>query len=164
MKKGQIYIFTALILIAIAFGVTTGRVMVKPLSPTFSQLHESFMGEATIAINNAVYQNKNVSKQLEDFATLYSQYAKTKDPKFRYLYVLAYQDKMTIHNRLGKEVFYNFQTLTDNQVYYFDRKDTITLTIDKINYPFKLNPSENVQLKAIFISEKEGDKRIKVYT
>ncbi len=164
MKKGQIYIFTALILIAIAFGVTTGRAMVKPLSPTFSQLHETFMSEATIAINNAVYEDKNVTKQLEDFTRTFSHYAKTKDPQFKFLYILAYHDKMTIHNRLGKEVSYNFQTLSDSSINYFDRKETITLTMDKINYPFKLNPSENVQLKAIFISEKEGDKRIKIYT
>ena len=91
-KKGQFYILIALLLVSYAFTLTRQEVPVRRLKETFQLLHEGYISEGTAAINNAVYEEVNVTARFASFTTDYLAFAKSADPNFRLVYLLRYRE------------------------------------------------------------------------
>ena len=165
-KKGQFYILIALLLISYAFQLTRQDVPVRKPKDTFQLLHEVYIDEGAIVINNAVYEDANLPARLANFTGNYLAFARSADPGFRLAYLLRYKDMIVVGNRLGTELN---ATVGSSSYLLAPNEDRIvqqvqpgnvkaSLRVAGINYGFSFSADE-LQLKAIFrTSEKLATK------
>lgn len=165
-KKGQLYIFTAIILIVIAFGIAQSKIpqQAQKLS-LFDQLYNNFATEAPTVINEAMQQQQNVTLAFSEYAQHFESYATTRDPNFRFSYVLFTKEHVMIHNLLGTSLTASYDqpyALQDSVPILLPRKkESITLTIDGRSYDFQSIPHV-ASVSGVFISEKGNDINLKV--
>lgn len=156
-KKGQFYVLIALLLISYAFSLTRHDVPARKPRDTFQLLHEDYVNEGASTINNAVYEDANVTAKLAQFTTNYLAFARSAEPNFRLVYLLKYKDKLTVANRLDTRLNVtigntDYLIATDGQQTADAANSTVKLA--GINYDFGFT-QEDIQLKALFrISDK----------
>lgn len=151
-KRGQVYIFIAILLIAFAFNISRPQTLAGPKADAFRELHQNFDTESEIVINNALYRNVNVSEAYIAFTGDYFDYARTKSPKFRFLYLLKDDDSLLIGNELGLSVKVSVSNTSYNLTH--DSKltitpQTVTIDLEGLKYDF-IFTSETYQIKALF--------------
>lgn len=154
-KKGQFYILIALLLISYAFALTRQDVPVRKPKDAFQLLHEGYVNEGAMAVNNAVYEDANVPARFANFTSSYLAFARSAEPGFRLAYLLKYKDQLLIGNRLGAElnatVGGSSYLLAQNE----DRlvqpvsANRVIMNVAGINYGFSFS-SDEIQLKAVF--------------
>src|SRR3989338_4602135 len=127
-KKGQFYIFAAIVLITFAFMIAKPAPKLQEKPDAFKELYQNFLTESSIVVNTALYDNANVSERFRSFADSYSQYAITKAPKFRFAYILKDNSILVIGNRLGEGLNV---TLPDTSQTLGDKKE-LTTTPQKV--------------------------------
>ena len=165
-NKGQLYILTAVILIAIAFSISQSRNILAPeTGSTFDQLADNFKMEAPKMINNAIAEQRNATQQMMVFATSYVQYAKTRDNQFGLVYAFINDDDVFIHNIMGRSIQINYGgsfTLEQNEYIHAKRTaSNIKVMVDQSTYTFTSVP-DRVTVKALMRSQNKGDIRIRV--
>ena len=165
-KKSQLYIFAALILIGIAFTIASSRNISLPKKATaFDSLTSNFKTEAPKVVNRAIMENKNVSTEVLAFASQYQEYARSRDPSIKFMYVLFDEDKVLVENYMGEkiEVYYDRRYDIESKNYVLlPRKDIeLMAVIDNIDYDFYLADGM-LGINAVFKSDKEGNVRISV--
>ena len=165
-KKGQFYILIALLLISYAFQLTRQEVPVRKPKDTFQLLHEGYINEGAIVINNAVYESANVPARLANFTSTYLTFARSADPGFRLAYLFRYKDMIVVGNRLGAELNATVGSssyllaLNEDRIVQPVQPGNVkaSLRVAGINYGFSFSADE-IQLKAIFrTSEKLATK------
>ncbi len=151
-KKGQFYILIALLLIAYAFQLARQEAPIRKQSDAFRLLHEGYLAEGARVINNAVYEEANVTERLRSFTNGYVAFAKSSEPNFGLAYLLMYNGQLTIGNRLAAAL-----NVTSGGASFLVPQGSesavsaanATLTVSGINYDFGFSGSD-VQLKAVF--------------
>lgn len=109
-NKGQIYIFAAVIISVILFGltITYNKIEQKRLSADFNSLSDNYNLESARFLN-ALIENPSPPKLLEDrflrFSAEFSSYARSKDPNYELFYVFAKDNNLYLGNFLDKSVF-----------------------------------------------------------
>lgn len=151
-KKGQFYILIALLLVSYAFQLARQEVPIRKQSDAFQLLHDGYLAEGSRVVNNAVYEEANVTERFRSFTGDYVAFAKSSDPGFGLAYLLRYKDTLTIGNRLGAGL--NVTAGGASFLVPLNSESTVpasnaTLTVSGINYDFGFSGGD-VQLKALF--------------
>lgn len=161
-KKGQFYILIALLLISYAFGLARQDVPIRKPKDTFQLLHEGYVSEGSAAINNAVYEDANVTARFSAFTDDYMAFARSAEPGFRLVYLLKYRDWLTVGNRLGD----GLNVSVGSSSYLAGSSSEITVPvaaasfkISGIPYDFAFS-DEEIQLKAVFRSSDKLTTRV----
>ncbi len=152
-KKGQFYILIALLLISYAFTLTRQEVPVRKPKETFQLLHEGYISEGMAAINNAVYEEANVTARFASFTDDYLAFAKSADPGFRLVYLLRYKGQLVVGNRLDS----GLNTTLGSAGYVIGPNSeqaavvsNATVRVAGISYDFRFSQEGEIQLKALF--------------
>ena len=161
-KKGQFYILIALLLISYAFQLSRQDVPIRKPSDTFRLLYEGYLAEGARVINNAVYEEANVTARFSSFTNDYAAFAKSSEPSFGLAYLLEYKDSLTVGNRLGA----NLNVTAGGTGFLVSHGSeravsarNATLLISGTNYDFGFS-SGDVQLKAVFRASDKLSTRI----
>lgn len=103
-KKGQFYIISTLIIIAVIIGLVTAvNYIKKPKEPVkFYDLSEDYEAETTKIVDYGVYSKQNVPVEIEEFTEKFSEYAEEKDPNVQIIYLYGDKDNLQVFN-YGKE-------------------------------------------------------------
>lgn len=162
-KKGQFYIFAAILLVTYALTINPPTVEIKKATPVFKQLYQNYLFEAPKVMNSAVYDNANITERFMNFSDTFSSYAKSREAKFGMVYLLAHQDGVDIKNYLSETA--NISTNTTSFLLgpgnwkTMNRAGSLAVYLNSIRYDFSF--TESMQLKAIFKSS--ADNEVKVY-
>lgn len=151
-KKGQFYILIALLLITYAFQLARQDVPVRKPSDTFRVLHEDYINEGAKVINNAVYEEANVTARFKSFTGDYAAFAKSAEPGFGLAYLLKHKDSLTVGNRLAAGI-----NVTAGGTSFLVSPNSersvsatnATLLVSGISYDFGFSDGD-IQLKALF--------------
>jgi len=104
-KKSQFYAFAAIVLIAGFLAVVTNKSTISfEKVDNIAALKQNYVHESNIIINNAVYQNKNISTQLRQFTEEFIEYAKNKNINLGIIFLYSQHDKVYIVNYLKEPV------------------------------------------------------------
>ncbi len=164
-KKGQFYILIALLLISYAFALSRQDVPVRRPKDTFQLLHEGYVNEGAVAVNNAVYEDASVPARFANFTGTYLAFARSAEPGFRLVYLLKYRDQLVIGNRLDAEL----NATVGNSSYLLAQDEdrivqpgnlrSANLRVAGINYGFSFSADE-IQLKAVFRTSDKLTRRV----
>lgn len=151
-KKGQFYILIALLLISYAFQLARQDVPVRKQSDAFQLLYEGYLAEGAKVVNNAVYEEANVTARFKSFTADYAAFAKSSEPGFGLAYLLRYNDALTIGNRLAASL--NVTAGGTSFLVPQNSESTVsaanaTLLVSGISYDFGFSGSD-IQLKVLF--------------
>jgi hypothetical protein len=165
-KKAQFYIFVAILLVTYAFAITRPATAPKQTVSAFKSLYENFISESPVVINHALHNSSDVSAVYELFVDDFLQFARTKEPNFRLVYLLVDGDTLVIGNRLKDTINVtanqNPYSLSSGKQLTLDKSDTAELIVNDIRYEFSFDETD-VQLKALFRKEDKNEVRIYVY-
>ena len=163
-RKGQVYVFVAILLIAFAFSVTRPHSASESKKDAFTELYENFERESPVVVNSALRENLNVSAEFAAFAVNYFDYARTKSPKFRFLYILRDNDALLVGNRLGLSVNASFSgasyNVSDGAILTATPGD-LTIDVEGLDYSFSIGP-EPYQVRSIFRQQVGRERRVYV--
>ncbi len=161
-KKGQFYILIALLLISYAFLLARQDVPIRKPDDNFRLLHDGYVSEGAVTINNAVYDGANVTARFSKFTDDYLAFAKSTEPGFRMVYLLKGGNRLAIGNRLDGDaavtVGSSTYTVPSNSEVIVAVGDA-NLSVSGLFYRFKFS-SEAFQLKAIFRTSDKLTKRV----
>ena len=154
-KKGQFYILIALLLISYAFALSRQDAPVRKPKDTFQLLHEGYINEGAVAVNNAVYDDADVPARFANFTRAYMAFARSAEPGYRLAYLLKYKNQLVIGNLLGAELN---ATLGNSSYLLSQNEERIvqpgnfrdaSLMVSGIIYGFSFS-ADDIQLKALF--------------
>ncbi|MCP3681916.1 MAG: hypothetical protein GY861_04425 [bacterium] len=164
-KKAQFYIFAAILLIGYSFTIVQPPSEIKMPLTAFGALRENFIQESNVVINNAIYEESNLSQVYWDFADEFIGFAKTSSPKFRMFYMLQHDGKIDFGNYLEEDVNVTYGSnsfvVQAGDLVSKERMKDLTLRVGDINYDFEIENSA-VELKALFKQTKNNEVRIYV--
>ena len=154
-KKSQFYILTVLTLSVIIFMIS--EIPSRTEGPTGSSLplYENFVSEAPKVINNAIYEGRNVSNDIDHFSDDFIYYAGTKNINLSLFYILVNGGDIIISNRLGMEANITAEggetRIPDDRKVILRDKDRINVEAAASSYPFSINTKET-QFRMVFMS------------
>lgn len=156
LKKGQFYIFVAILLSAISFSMLKGStVLAKPHS--FEDIRANYIQESEFVLNNAIYQEQNPFEQFDHFTKNFQKFAREKNINFEVVYMLLYQDTIKIVNYLSVPVTVNItgteEKLFPNEGTFIDKVAALKISFEGLENTYKFAPDEPVQLKLLIITE-----------
>jgi hypothetical protein len=164
-KKGQFYIFIAILLITYVLTISPPRAAPKKPVPVFKQLHQNYVFEAPKAINAAIYDNANLSERFMNFSDAFVDYSKGREARFGLLYLLAYEDGLDVKNYLSETANVTTNTasflLTTNSWRTINRTNSVSIYLGNLNYDFSF--TEPIQLRALFKTVAEKEVKVHVY-
>jgi len=153
VKKAQLYLFAAIILIVLAFTLATSQIARPEDSGVFQQLVTNFKTQAPIALNQAVYGGTNVSQAFVTFTQDYAEYARTRDPAFGFIAMYSRDDEIMIINTLQEsaDVLYGSLIRVDTEARIPYKGSSLTIRYHGIDY--ELSIERSLSLRAVFISQ-----------
>lgn len=112
-KRGQLYIFAALILCVVLFLLIGKRLIVsqEPIDDDFEELSKNYNFESAKFINGLLTLpgEKNVEEEFLKFTTAFTSYSKNQNPDFMLIYAFKYSDesgeKIYLGNYLNFPIF-----------------------------------------------------------
>lgn len=166
-KKSQFYILTVIILSVIVFLISEVPARTEKTSTDHHSLYENFVSEAPKVINNAVYEDRNVSDDIDKFSDDFIYYAGTKNINLSLFYILVYNEDIIISNRLGREANITAEggetVIQSSRKVFMNDKDRINVEIGSSSYPFSIDAGET-QFKLIFMAnDNKNDTEVYVY-
>ena len=109
-KKGQVYILAAVIiafLINVLFA-ETNIVKETIIEDDFEEISSNYEIESAKFVNSLIGQDtEKVVNSFASFSSIFSSYAKTKNPEFSLIYLFSYNDGLYVGNFLDEEVSIN---------------------------------------------------------
>jgi hypothetical protein len=102
-KKSQFYLLTAIILSVIVFLISEIPSATERSVGSQRSLYDNYASEAPKVINNAIYEGRNVSLDIDHFSDEFMYYAGTRNINLSLLYILIYKGDITVSNRLGMD-------------------------------------------------------------
>lgn len=151
-KKGQFYILIALLLISYAFQLARQDVPIRKQKDAFQVLYEGYIDEGAKVINNAVYEDANVTARFRSFTGDYAAFAKSSEPSFGLAYLLKEKDALTIGNRLAASLNVTLggtSFLVSPNSERSVSAGNATLLVSGVSYEFGFS-DDDIQLKALF--------------
>lgn len=163
-RKGQFYILIALLLISYAFMLSRQDTPIRRPEDSFKRLHEGYINEGLVVVNNAVYEDANVSARLESFTDSYMAFARSTEPGFRLVYLLKEGNSLALGNRMDSEI--NFTVGNASYVVSSGSGRVVpasdaSFAISGVPYDFKFSP-DALQLKALFRAAGKLETRVYV--
>lgn len=155
-KKGQFYLLTAIIFISMMFMLTrTNLTLTKSYSDTVN-LKDLYENEAYTIINNAIYDKKNATQELEDFTDKFiDYYYQEKNKIIGIIYLYKGQNGLIISNRIEETINIMPQDINvsfgEVKTANFTSNTTI-ITINSIEYT-KTWDYKPTQFRSIVIEE-----------
>lgn len=124
-KKAQFYILTAIILISLLFGIAKTTTKITKKNTENMNIQLMYEVESKNIINNAIYESKNETIELEAFTKTFIKHYDNKNIEVKILYLYKDDNQITISNRLGQKITINPLDIELN--------NTQIITITKIN-------------------------------
>lgn len=153
-KKGQFYILTAIIFCSVMFTLLYNRQPIPKVNPEFENLYNNYIHEAPIVINNALYENKNLSSSFQNYTSNFMAFAKEKNINFKVFYVLVYDNKIELVNYLNAPI--NIESgnilLNISQKRVIEKIQNLTVDYQGTIYNYNIS-DENVQFKFLVIKQ-----------
>lgn len=167
-KKAQFYIFTAVILIAVAFLLIRPTIVLGKPTDAFIDIKTNFFEEGSRAVNNALKEGANVTREFDLFASEFSDYARTKGMDIEFFYILVDDETIWFSNQLDSqvEILDLGTTIPAGSKIAVERESYSEFNIQAVNPDFSSNIykfniyREDYQLKLILRITKEGDTHI----
>ena len=167
--KGQFYVLSALILIGVAFALVQGNKerLARP-KLGLSQLADNFRETYPSVVNNAIFEQKNITAQFNAYVKNFALYGNGKEPGFGIITILVAEKDITVYNAVGEEIKAEYQAveyqetkiLKDGAIIGFaNDKGKITIGLDDIDYAFDIGEQE-YQVKALFRSTQNDNVQI----
>lgn len=106
-KRGQVYILAAILLAVVLFSLSAikNKFEQKTIKGDFETLSENFQIEASKLINSVIESpNTDVHEAFKSFSTMFTSYAKGKNPEYGLIYILSYGDKIQVTNFLDRTI------------------------------------------------------------
>ncbi len=154
-KKSQIYFFAAIILIGMVFVIVSTQPSVSIQgSRQAKNSFENYKYEANIIINNAIYENKNITDELKNYTESFIEYGKEHNHDFRILFIYSMDNNLHIVNYLKDSVLINptASNLENSQDLVITANST-EITYSNSSYTYRFDP-DIIQFRALFV---EGD-------
>jgi hypothetical protein len=148
-NKAQFYILTAVILLAITFGLFASKKTVEKPSGTFDSLVDNYLREAPLAAN---------SGNLNDFTLKFYDFAKTKDNDFEMLYFYTQGGAVSSLSLVKSTIFINQYNISFNQSIVFDNIGEAVVSTGTAQYTIN---TTNDGLRAVFFSQKQGSRNVR---
>jgi hypothetical protein len=155
IKKAQFYVFAVLILCSLIYMGFVNKISIKSTSKKFNLLYENYVFESIKTVNNAVYENKDISNQMKNFTLSFIEYGKIKKTEIGILYLLVFpNNQVRIVNYLNSPAIVNtIYTLLPNYEKIIPLDVNTTVEINNQLYRFNISPSQNVDLKILMRKE-----------
>ncbi len=152
-KKAQFYLFVAVVLCIISYGLFSSSSSLKKVDSNEGIISSNYLFEAKTVVNNALYKKTDPSVELNEFTSTFINYAKTKNINLQIAYLLKVNNSTKVVNYLKDELnvtTYNrtlkkYETLTISQV------NIITLKYEGMDYTYTFT-NDTVELKALIIT------------
>jgi hypothetical protein len=148
-KKAQFYILTAVILLAITFGLFTAKKTIQKPDRTFDQLADNYVKEAPIAAN---------SGRFEDFALRFYDFAVLREQNFEMVTIYISDENVSVLSLVKSSIFINEYNLSFKQDVVFPRTDVI---VSIGNEQYDINAS-SIGVKTIFLLQKSDSKNVRI--
>ncbi|MDP2907382.1 MAG: hypothetical protein Q8O03_05570 [Nanoarchaeota archaeon] len=108
-KRGQVFILAAILLAVILFSLSVirNKFEQREIKGDFEALSENFQIESSKLINSVIDSGADANKVQESFksfSTMFTSYAKGKNPEYGLIYVLSFGDKIQVTNFLDREI------------------------------------------------------------
>jgi len=100
-KKGQFYIFIALLLSSLVFTMYPFTSSVIQTEYSFQSLTQNYLSEAPKVVNSAVIKKIDMFQSFEDYTLNFIDYAATKNLNFELAYILINKTDLKIVNYLN---------------------------------------------------------------
>ncbi len=151
-KKGQFYLMTAIIFCSVMFILLYNQQPVPKVNPEFEALYNNYIYEVPIAINNALYENKNLSRNFDNFTSDFMAFAKKQNIDFRVFYALVYEDKIEVVNYLKHSVNITNSNLLLNssQKRVLSKMENLTIDYEGSTYTYNIT-DEDIQFKILAV-------------
>ncbi|MBN2567408.1 hypothetical protein JXB02_04975 [Candidatus Woesearchaeota archaeon] len=164
-KRGQMYIFAAIMLITLSFVLIQTASTVEEPRETFRDVRENFAYEIPKVVNSGVYAGDNVSYRLERFIDLFDDFVRTRNQDFQILYLYASPDtsglgagtRITVRNRLALPAGISYGTtvfsLDPSNEQIINTDEDVTVSVGNNSYTFSFLENDH-DFKALFRSER----------
>ncbi len=149
-KKSQFYILTAVVLIAITFGLFSSQKMIPKPENAFGLLVDNYLKEAPFAAN---------SGNLEDFTLRFYDLAASKEPDFEMVSFYVSQDNVSVLSLAKPTIFINQHNVSFRQSIVFQRPDAAMVSIGQEQYSID---TATTGIKTIFLMSKEDSRNVRV--
>ena len=149
-RRAQFYLLSAVILLAITFGLFAAKEAVPKPSGAFDLIVGNYVEEAPFAAN---------SGSIEDFTLKFYSLALETDPDFQMAYFYVTQDNISIFSLVKPAIFINQYNLSFNQSIVLPPMDSITVSAETGQYVIN---TTSAALRAIFISQKPGSTSVRL--
>ena len=151
-KKSQFYFFAAIILIGLVFLIISSQPSINSKNnQNLQNLFKNYNYEARILINNAIYENKNISYELKNYTNRFISYAKNKDANLKILFMYSYQNNTHIVNYLKEPVLINPDSLTiQNEQEIVTSYNTTQIVFSNETYTYRFTPNQ-IKFKSLFV-------------
>ncbi|HLD03084.1 MAG TPA: hypothetical protein VJC07_05290 [Candidatus Nanoarchaeia archaeon] len=109
-KKGQVYILAAVIIAFLIYVLFAETNIVKEtiIEDDFEEISSNYEIESAKFVNSLIGQDtEKVVNSFASFSSIFSSYAKTKNPEFSLIYLFSYNDGLYVGNFLDEEVSIN---------------------------------------------------------
>jgi hypothetical protein len=152
-KKGQFYIFVAVLFCALALTLVTSNFGTRGYKVVYENVKNNFVAESNYVVNSALSNNENVTDNFLDFSQYFLNYSKTKNINFRILYFLVDKDVLYINNMLDFAVNVtadnSWQIINSSSAVEIPKPDYVDVKIDDYTTRIELT-NETTQLKMYF--------------
>jgi len=161
MKKGQFYLFTSLLLIILVVGIIPKSVQIYKSQNVFDELIDNFNEEIGQVINNALYNQENMTEMLDKFSTRFINYARQRDANFGYVLIMRNNNETIIINTLKEQITIDAGTIINISQgdYTVVDSDAVVVYVDDVAYNYNLEDAVDVMV--LFKSSKGEDIYIK---
>jgi len=150
-SKGQFYILTAIIFCVIVFALVYTENYVGNTDTNFKNIYDNYIYESSNVINSAVYYNRNISDEFENYTTTFINYAKTKNVNLKIFYIIATKTNTIVGNHLGEEINLTDYKVENNNYIILGRLNNLSLNYENNIYEYNLSSDEEVIFKALLI-------------
>src|SRR3989344_5612716 len=102
-RKSQFYLFAAIVLIVSSFVIYSSSSTLSAREvDEFKTYLDNYLYEARVVMNNAIYNNLNVSTTLSNFTEHFISYARNKDLDIGIAFIYSENSKLHIVNYLNQ--------------------------------------------------------------
>ncbi len=152
-KKSQYFVVAAVILIIMAMGLISTNLIGPRDRHVFQLMRNNFMTESHMAINSAAGSGKDIQESYLDYVNRFRDYAESRNVDFDLVYMLAYNDSITVVNLLNTDIeaisTNKREWLSHGDVEIFPPDSHMEISAAGSYYSFRFG-EDDVQLRAMF--------------
>ena len=148
--------FAAVILISYVFFIVANKSSISTSDVENLEIYlDNYVYEAKIVINNAIYSNKNISQELNNYTESYITFAESKNIGVGIVSLYSNDNQIFVANYLKDSITVNTLTpvLNKAEERVVNYNNTITIEYQNETYHYSFSNPEKIELKTLFIKE-----------